>query len=178
MGYIFYNFGVGYLGIDNGILKGWRAKLSLFAGYTLCGAAATLAVVVLLRLGRLCASWLSTAIKRRLPPDTFAGVVPKFSLATLLVAVNVAGIMVWLNSIKHTTFTNRGTGFEDSETLEGWPLDFYASITNYDVGNPFIRWYYLPLAVDIAVALLVVCVAAIVSESFVYRFRKAKRHDG
>ena len=82
---------------------------------------------------------------------------PKFSLITLIVAVNVAGVLLWAN-------------------VNGRPFDW--RLWDFS-GNMYIHTYHVFL--DILISLIVIVAAGTLTEFLVRKLRKlrkAKRHDG
>ncbi len=113
----------------------------------------------------------------------------RFSLITLIVAVNVAGVLVWANVVVRTSDSeNWDDGPIDSR---GWP--FIACTDAGDISLSFLgswsgkrdgvitspSWNWTILSVNIVICLLAVVAAARLTELEVrhWRTRKAKHHD-
>ena len=99
----------------------------------------------------------------------------RFSLITLLVAVNVAGMLVWANV------------HDDSESdayfLRGWPIQYQEPSPLAKMLNLFYDGELTPSASvtvwkNIAICGVILLSATMLTEFLVRRIRKAKRHDG
>ena len=105
---------------------------------------------------------------------------PRFSLITLVVAVNVAGVLVVLNIFERDHVrAYQGHGVRGSHVpfkVIGFPL-FHRERLNVEVAPPPERSVGF-LILDVVFALASVGIAAFLTELLVRKFRKAKRHDG
>ena len=122
----------------------------------------------------------------------------RFSLITLIVAVNVAGVLVWANV--RTVY--RKTTIDDdtwSHTVgQGWPFPIKADsevwtlnpnnvplTASFDWSGPMIMfrdadksgWHWNALVLDLGIALSILLLATLLTELLVRKLRKAKRHD-
>ena len=115
---------------------------------------------------------------------------PRFSLITLLVAVNVAGVLVWANlrNQEEPPFALWPT------VLVGWPLQYAQKPTRSPIIDSFLKdigidwmdenmdtytWFeWTPLLGDIVICLRLTVATGLLTEFTVRRIRKAKRHDG
>ena len=127
----------------------------------------------------------------------------RFSLITLIVAVNVAGVLVWANlertyvePVVAVPFSSRPppTSFSFMTKLgrlQGWPLvirrlrptvitisSVPGTIQGTDSSQPIWRWSWISIASNLAVAILILSAFCAITEFLVRRIRKAKRHDG
>ncbi len=98
----------------------------------------------------------------------------QFSLLTLIVAVNVAGVLVWAN----VHLKDFSADIDSIEMIyhvqsQGWPL---AARMIQD--HTFSHWLWHNCALNALIALSFLTNAGLLTEFLVRRVRKAKRHDG
>ena len=112
----------------------------------------------------------------------------RFSLITLLVAVSVAGVLIWANvsPIQRTWVDNseRRRSPLEHDTW-GWPLAYVSEMipgqTAVGASPPLFRlipFSWLRLLGDMVVGIGIVVLGGFMSEFLVRRFRKGQRHDG
>ena len=122
---------------------------------------------------------------------------PRFSLITLIVAVNVAGVLLWANLrtgwryadwgerglIDQLVVYDRHHGYTYHKpvkdhyrtllfagTVHGWPAVAYVEEDR--------KYKYAGLFLDFAVSLCLIFLTGFVTEFLVRKLRKAKRRDG
>ena len=107
----------------------------------------------------------------------------RFSLITLLVAVNVAGVLVWAN-VRGRADARYVNSFQQSERFHGWPMVIYAKpvmILPFRIGGRS-SWpsafYWDGLLNNIVVGISFIGLSSFLTEFLVRKLRKAKRHDG
>ena len=120
---------------------------------------------------------------------------PRFSLLTLIVAVNVAGLLLWANVTdgeRHDEVFISHYGKISRTTIgQGWPFPVrltrelvFIDRTKMSEGDihlyeePWIEWTLGGLIKNIALGLTIILIAASLTEFLVRKFRKAKRNDG
>jgi len=109
----------------------------------------------------------------------------RFSLITLIVAVNVAGVLVWANVKKKETGAIPVSGGRAYETMRyGWPM--VACVMTRVTGLAAVRgesltearaWEPAGVLTNAVAAILAVLFFGWATEFLVRRLRKAKHHD-
>jgi len=110
----------------------------------------------------------------------------RFSLITLIVAVNVAGVLVWAN-VAHRKPTLLVDDEIEPAFEQGWPATASRTYSfrtmdkpeTGDVGVFLGSGYRISSALtNLAVALIILITLTTSTEFLARKFRKAKRHDG
>lgn len=118
----------------------------------------------------------------------------RFSLITLIVAVNAAGALMWVNmNTQHCKLAHDDAWIE--KWRKGWPLVYHENWIFYGEGYTGeleatpggtvigALGGQSPLNIksvlfDVSVGVALVALSAVLTEFLVRRIRKAKRHDG
>ena len=108
----------------------------------------------------------------------------RFSLITLVVAVNVAGVLVWANIAVHNPFEGKNyiVSPPRPRVFYGWPVPACARYIDV-VPSPGIlfgadyQWFVAGSICDTVFALGFIFGSGMVTEFLVRKFRKAKRHE-
>ncbi len=139
-----------------------------------------------------------------MPSDAPKRRLPRFSLITLIVAVNVAGVMVWVNLRVRTVTRILQETYEAGlltitvskiKSQQGWPF-MHGETLRYswqDVAGPSrkrvtdrasettgvipTRWYPTALICNLTIGVMLASLSALLTEFLVRKLRKAKRHD-
>ena len=102
---------------------------------------------------------------------------PRFSLITLIVAVNVAGVLVWANVAKRDQYRAIEVhGILSPQVpfkVSGFPLIHRERMHVKLLGNKGTR-SFASMAFNLLFAIVAICGSALLTELLVRRFRKAK----
>ena len=123
-------------------------------------------------------------------PEVSKRRLPRFSLITLVVVVNVAGVLVWANLRNQPPllYPSRLAVYH-----QGWPMPHYSKRSQHITdrkppaffGGPALppktrvilreQWHWKWLIGNMTISLVIIASSAVCAEFLV---RKAKRHDG
>ena len=123
----------------------------------------------------------------------------RFSLVTIIVAVNVAGVLIWANSravawddVPPLMFGSTATHPKVVRAFQyGWPfamrerrdymsvsIGSWVMIPRTETRWIHTEWHMQHVAANSIIAVAIVALSCFVTELLVRRLRKAKRHDG